>query len=192
DQVVASAGNSLRFKIEYDPAVRQSDRGKQRPLGDEPSDPTVGELADLTVGAVLAIALRREGLMLVPEKPRGEPIRYRVARADDKLESWPVGYKPDARTSEVSPAIMEFTNVEIAGFTLAEVVDVIGPRLEIPVLWDTAALDRAGIDPTKVDVSLPRSRRTYKSILGKLLAQGRLKGELRVDEAGTPFYWITR
>ena len=40
-------------------------------------------------------------------------------------------------------------------------------------------------------VTLPRSRTTYSLALKKLLFQAGLKFEVRVDEAGTPFLWIS-
>lgn len=200
EQLLAQANKSLKFKIAYAPTtipaqVSNPARTSNRPQTSKrlaARQPLDTELSQLTIGTAMAIALRSEGKILVPEKPRGKAIQYRVTRLEKNAEAWPVGYKPDARSSEVSPEIMEFTNVEIDGFTLAEVVDVIGPRLKIPVVWDTATLAQHKIEPAKINVRLPSSRRTYKSILRKLLSQGRLKGELRVDEVGTAFYWITR
>ena len=40
-------------------------------------------------------------------------------------------------------------------------------------------------------VTLPRSRTTYSLALKRLLAQAGLQFEIRVDEAGTPFVWIS-
>ena len=40
-------------------------------------------------------------------------------------------------------------------------------------------------------VSFPLKRTFYKKALENVLFQARLRSELRVDEAGTPFLWIS-
>ncbi|MEM6798266.1 MAG: hypothetical protein AAF589_02015 [Planctomycetota bacterium] len=152
-------------------------------------DTRVGEL---TIGTALAISLRQQGLSLVPQKPRGKLVELHIVRADDDTESWPIGYEVKGPPRPVAPDLMEAINVEIDGFTLAEATAAITPRLKLPVFWDRSALARHKIDPAAIDVRLPRSKMSYKRILEKLLFQARLRGQLRTDEAGTPFYWIGR
>jgi hypothetical protein len=41
-------------------------------------------------------------------------------------------------------------------------------------------------------VTLPRTKTYYKRVLDRVLAQARLGAQVRIDEAGTPFLWITR
>lgn len=150
------------------------------------------ELRGLSLGCGLAIALKAEGYAAAPEKPRGEPVRVRVGLASDLKESWPIGWPNEASPSETAPVMFERINVEIDGYTLAEAVGAIAPRIEMPVYWDHAALAERRINPAEVQVKLARTRTYYKRILDKLLFQARLKGEVRVDEAGTTFFWITR
>ena len=40
-------------------------------------------------------------------------------------------------------------------------------------------------------VSFPQSRTTYSIALRKMLFKAGLKFEVRVDEAGKPFLWVT-
>ena len=86
---------------------------------------------------------------------------------------------------------MEFLNVEIEGYTLQEAIDAIAPRLKLPIFWDHAAFAEHKIDPATIQVHVPRTRTFYKRILDRVLAQARL-AELRVDEAGTAFLWISK
>ncbi len=64
-------------------------------------------------------------------------------------------------------------------------------RLEAPVLYDHNSLARSGIDIANKQVSLPATNTYYKEILDQLLKQASLKSEIRVDEAGRPFLWIS-
>lgn len=187
-ELMAQARRQLQLQLAFDPSTERA-LAKLKPLQ--------VELSSLTLGTTLAITLRNAGLAILPEKPRGETVRYRVSPIDwtkgrDKKETWPIGYKPDARPSEVSPIIMQSINVEIDGFTLAEAIGAIGPRLKMPIVWDEATLAKHRINPTNIPVKLPPAKMYYKRILDKLLFQARLKGKLRVDEAGTAFYWITK
>lgn len=146
----------------------------------------------LTAGTGLAIVLRRLGLTLRPEKTRGQPVVHRVALLETVDDGWPVGWEPEQPPSRIAPALMEFVNAEIDGYTLAETFEVLGPRIKLPLYWDHAALAAHQIDPAAVQVRLAPTRTFYKRILDRALAQAHLTGQLRVDEAGTAFLWITR
>ena len=154
--------------------------------------PIADEVGNLTAGTGLAIVLRNYGLALRPDKSLGKPLALRVVLEGSVDDSWPIGWESKASPGETAPALMEFLNVEIEGYTLQEAVDAIAPRIKMPVFWDHAALAKDHIEPTKIQVHVPRTRTFYKRILDRVLIQGRLAGELRVDEAGTAFFWITR
>ena len=59
------------------------------------------------------------------------------------------------------------------------------------MLVDTNALAHHEIDLDKVLLTHPRSRTVYGIALRKLLFQAKLKYEVRLDDAGKPFLWIT-
>jgi hypothetical protein len=164
------------------------------------------ELKGLTSGTGLAILLRSKGLMLRPEKSRGEPVAYRIEMAHvdaidestlgksdgDEMKHWPIGWEPQKTPGELAPALFEFRNAEIAGFTLEETLAAIGQRVKFPIYVDHAALAAHQIEPAKIQVRLARTRTIYKRIIDRVLAQARLGSQVRVDEAGMPFLWITR
>jgi len=41
-------------------------------------------------------------------------------------------------------------------------------------------------------VKLARTKTSYKRVIDRILSQARLASEVRVDEAGVPFLWISR
>ncbi|QDU55491.1 hypothetical protein [Aeoliella mucimassa] len=157
------------------------------------AQPVPEEFQTLTTGTALAIMLKREGLVLVPTKPQGKEVELRIERASDATgDSWPIGWKPNRSPSELAPATAEEINAEVEGFTLAEAMKSIEPRLGIPVYWDHATMQAKEIDPNEVNVRLARQRTRLGRVADRLLFQGRLRGDILVDEAGTPFYWISR
>jgi hypothetical protein len=154
--------------------------------------PVADDIRGLTAGTGLAIVLRNYGLALRPEKSRGQPVALRITLIESVGDSWPIGWEPKSSPRETAPALFEFLNVEIEGYTLQEAIDAIAPRIKLPIYWDHAALAKDKINPATAQVHLPRSRTYYKRILDRTLAQAHLNGTLRVDEGGTAFYWITR
>ena len=163
--------------------------------------PIADEVSGLSAGTGLAIVLRGYGLALIPEKPLGQPLVHRIAvTAVDKthedtnsqLDAWPIGTESESSPAKLAPVLMETLNVEIDGYTLAEAVNAIAPRIKLAIYWDHAMLATHKIDPAAVKVKLPRTRTYYKRVLDRVLAQGRLALQLRVDESGTPFLWITK
>lgn len=153
--------------------------------------PIADEIHNLTAGTGLAIVLRGYGLALRPEKKVGEPVALCIVPIDTAGDTWPIGWEPKTSLGETAPGLMEFLNVEIEGYTLQEAVDAIVPRIKLTLYWDHASLAKHKIDPAKIQVHLPRTRTFYKRVLDRVLAQAHLAGTLRVDEAGTPFYWIS-
>jgi len=55
-----------------------------------------------------------------------------------------------------------------------------------------ALVERTRIDPAAIQVQLARTRSSYKRIIDRVLSPARLYSQIRVDESGTPFLWITR
>jgi hypothetical protein len=169
-----------------------------KPIGDE--------LQGVAVGTGLAILLRREGLVMRPEKLRGQPVALRITSlgADALMQStvgkesetnpthWPIGWQPDEIPGNLAPSLSAEINAEIDGYTLAETLAALQPRIKLPMYLDHAVLAASRIDPNAVKVKLPRTRTFYKRVIDRVLAQARLGASLRVDEAGRPFLWITR
>jgi hypothetical protein len=149
--------------------------------------------------------LRSSRLALRPERLRGQPVAYRVqpiaaAAIDEEtlgrsdgadLKGWPIGWEPQHTPGELAPSLFEYRNAEIAGFTLEETLAAIGPRVKIPIYIDHAALAKHKIEPAKIQVRLARTRTIYKRVIDRVLAQAKLGSQVRIDEAGTPFLWIT-
>ncbi len=154
-------------------------------------EPVLDELQGLTAGTAVAAILRPLGLVLVPqEQPDGE-IRLAILPVQQASESWPIGWPSDRSPRETLPDLFSFLNVEIADTPLSEALEAIGARLPAPFLYDHNSLARQRIVPAEIPVSLPEGRTYYQRILTRLLSQAKLTSELRVDDAGSPFLWIS-
>jgi hypothetical protein len=149
------------------------------------------ELTEISCGTALACLLRPAGYCLVPQTT-GNEINYSVVNAQSSIkEIWPVGRTPEKPLPEILPGLFEFLNVNVQNVSAATALEAIGKRLKTPVLYDHIALSKYKIDPAKATVSFARARSNYSMALGKMLFPAGLQFEVRLDEAGTAFLWIS-
>jgi hypothetical protein len=191
----------LQTKLSHKPSVNAEAEQAMRTAA-----PAVDELKGVAAGTALAITLRNCGLVMRPEKSRGQPVLYRIVVAGPEvirgptlgkmaatdMQYWPVGWEPEKSPGEMAPSLFVSRNAEIDGYSLEEALAAIGPLLKIPMHLDRAALKTHRIEPEKLPVKLAKTRTTYKRVLDRILSQAHLGSEIRVDEAGVPFLWITR
>ena len=149
------------------------------------------ELRGFTSGTALAAIVRPLGLVLVPNRPQGGELGLVLMPSSEAKESWPIGWPPEKAPGTIAPRLFKFLNVEIRDIMLADALEALKPRLELPLLMDHNSLIRFRIDPSKVQVAIPAGKTFYKKILDHLLSQAGMSAELRIDEADTPFLWIT-
>lgn len=148
------------------------------------------DLSGLACGTSLAYIARCAGLALVPRTSAGG-TEYEMVAASAGTEAWPIGWKPEMPVPKLLPAMYEFRNVNIVGVPISQVLSAISQRMKITVLMDHNALTRWGIEPEKAIVKLPVGKSTYALVMQRALFQAKLKYEVRQDEAGTPFFWVT-
>jgi hypothetical protein len=153
--------------------------------------PMTLELKDIAAGTALAIALRREELTLRPVHVENG-LELVVERYERDREVWPTGWKAKESSKQLAPKLFEALNFEIDGYTLTKALDALAPRLTVPVIMDEWVLARENIHPEKIQVKVPPKKTFLMNAVGKMLSQARLVGELLIDDAGTPFLWVTQ
>jgi hypothetical protein len=153
--------------------------------------PLTEELQGLASGTALAFVLRPAGYALVP-KPGAGGYDLQIVAVKNAQEIWPVGLPAEDRRRELLPVLSEVIEVQIdKGTLLTNALAAIGGRVKAPFLIDHNALAAEGVELDKVTVQLPARKLNYSIILNSLLGQARLVYEVRTDEAGQPFLWIT-
>ncbi len=150
------------------------------------------EFKGMASGTALAAVLRAANLGLLPEHATGKAVALRVAPLAADEESWPVGWKPQTSPSRVAPAMYKYTTVEIEGYSLAKALEALAPHMGVPLVFDERTLAARHIDPAAVKVKFAAGKTYIRRAVDSILSQARLAGELRVDEAGRPFYWMTQ
>jgi len=168
------------------PLVMEPELGKAL----EMDDPMRDELQGFSRGMALAVLLRPVGGVLVPRKPARAEVELAILDGKSSAELWPIGWATQEDTSKLAPKLLETLSAEIDGVTAAEALDAIQQRVEVPFLWDhnSLALRKVKLD---TPVSLPAGKRLYSKLLTEILGKVRCRYEIRVDENGKPFLWIS-
>ena len=184
--------NSILKKTGYPISI---DRSTEQIISRAQSSTDI-ELEGFTLGTSLALTLRQIGLVFEPFRPQGKDIRLLVRPVNEKEKNWPVGWPISESRKKAAPKL--FVKVSFQGVLDTEILkllEAIEGRLDIPFVFDRARISAVGIDlpATKVSFSRPGKKSSYDLVIEKVLNQckPKLKSEVRIDEAGKRFLWIT-
>jgi hypothetical protein len=167
----------------------QMDQGTRRSFAE--TDKVEEDLKGMSSGTALAYLLRPVGLAMRPERLPSGDLQYVVAASGAIAEPWPVGWPLEKRRQEIAPQMFEMIDVDIEPIPLSTALQVIGERIEMPVILDKNNLVKHEVNIDELKVSFPAKKSTYSVVLTRLLGQGRLTSDVRVDEADKPFLWVT-
>ncbi|MDO4551388.1 MAG: hypothetical protein Q4C96_09085 [Planctomycetia bacterium] len=152
------------------------------------------ELQNVSRGTALAYVLRYVGLYLVPglASENRQVLVYRfIPAAEAGEEIFPVGHTLHDQVSTVFPEIYETFRANVHGADLATILAAVEERLQVPFLYDYNSMVRFGIETAEITVKYKPRATSYSQLLNHVLSQGNLQKEIRVDEAGNVFLWIT-
>lgn len=181
--VLKRISGTLKFSFLADGPARQAMMG---------DDPVLDELQGLSAGTAIASILRPLGLVMAPQTQPGGQVRLWITDVRQSTESWPVGWPSESSPRDTLPSLFTFAgNVAIEDTPLDVALQAISQRIKAPILYDHNSMVRQRIDPAVVNVSLDEGRTYYQRIISRLANQAGLTSELRVDDAGKPFLWVS-
>lgn len=160
-------------------------------------DKVTVDLNGVSAGTALSILLRQHGLVFHPQSKQGSGVELRVVRKEDAKEFWPPGWPVEEAPVNAFPKMFQRIPLQVNQTPLASVLTAIERRLELSFLVDPGATkdkDGNAVDLSQTLVSYNKAKTSYALALSKLLLQAkpRLRHELRKDENGETFLWITR
>lgn len=151
------------------------------------------ELKGISTGTAIATIARPLGLALQPKREQGKPMEVRIVDSKAADENWPIGWPIELPPVAVEPKLFQKMPIEIRNFPLNDVLDAVEKRAGVPFFYDHNTLAREGLELANVKVTLVQKKVTLKVAISKMLNQSkpRMSEEIRVDENGKPFLWIT-
>jgi hypothetical protein len=159
----------------------------------ESEEVIIDELQGLSVGTALSAAVRPLGLIVEPKREQGAEIKLHLRDSREADENWPVGWPISDSPVNVSPKLFTQLDLQIRMVALKDVLDAFQGRLEIPFLYDRNGMARKGLEPAEIKVTYVKNKTNYGIAMRKVLEQSKpkMKYELRIDEVGKPFIWIS-
>ncbi len=158
---------------------------------DREGGPVLVELQGLALGTALACVLRPAGYVLVVEK-KGGAFQLAAVPARQAQDIWPVGFRVRKLRGQRFNRLFVAVPVNVAeGTRVTQVLAAFQKGLKMPILVDHLGLAAAGLDLEKLRTSHPPKRRAYLFALERLLGRAGLRVEVREDEAGRVFLWVT-
>lgn len=152
------------------------------------------ELQGYSIGLGLALALRQMGLVLEPTRPPAENVQLLIREFDENGKHWPVGWPISESRKKVAPSLFVKVPVQAFDTPLIDLLNAIETRSKLSFVYDNAAITQKEIDlKTKVTFARPGKKASFDIVIDKVLTQvkPKLKSELKIDEVGKPFLWIT-
>ena len=115
-----------------------------------------------------------------------------MVRSERSLkERWPVGWPPELKKHELVPQLFDTLPIEIYDTSIRDVLRAIESRLGTPILFDEGLREAADLDPDETKVSVQLKRSFYGKVIRQAVFNAKMKSELRTDERGKGFFWIT-
>jgi len=143
-----------------------------------------------SVGTVVAALLRPHELVMVPSVEGGRTT-LRVVREQSAKESWPVGWKSKLKKDELVPKLFDSVPIEIYDTPVTEVMQALEARLETPILFDDGLFAAVNVDPATTKVTVKPRKTFYGRLIRETLFKVKMDSEVRVDENGKPFFWVS-
>lgn len=154
-------------------------------------DPVADEFNGLSYGVALAAVLRPLGFVFVPEKKLGEKLQLLVTDSKNAEKPWPIGWDSPTSAGQLAPDYFKQTTAEITDFVLVEALEAIQKRVKLPMVFDYNNVARQRVDLQMKVSTKKKGKRSYAAVVDEILYNAKLKAEMRIDEAETPFLWIT-
>lgn len=142
-------------------------------------------------GTALALILRDAGLGFRPLRTPSGSVELVIDPLSVAKDAWPVGWKPKLSRPKTAPSLFVPGPVSLENVKLVDIFHAVSVKTGIPVHVDYYAAARHRIDVNGLRVSYPPRKVSSSVLLRDLCALHKLSRELRIDERGTPFVWVT-
>lgn len=175
---------SLPLRTNLSPSARTALRSDEK---------VSNEHQGMSTGTALSIELRKHDLVLRPSPKQGRGVELEIVPTSQAPESWPQGWPSKEAPVTTFPKLFEVTALQLNNIQLDSVLDAIARRLKIEFIVDPAAWGQKPVDLSTVKVTYNKPRSSYSAAIGAILHQSKpqLRHEIRLDENGKPFIWIT-
>jgi len=183
---IESIGLPGNMKIKFTDAAREKTLGRRPESALEPI-----ELQGFTKGSAIAIVLSQYGLGFRPRYVAPGHFDIEIDRGDESSNMWPVGWKPEQSFSEILPAYFRAIPLDVEDVNINALVGAISEKMAVPYFSSASALTSKGLDINALKYTRKNDRISPARLLTAIGDKMDLGFDVRVDEAGKMFLWVT-
>ena len=190
-RTAVEAIDSLKLPSVFQVRFADSAREQAFAVADVPAD-SLASLVGMSKGTAMAIVLAQYGLGFRPLAGNGPGyyiIEIHAGGENDNL--WPVGWKTKETLISINPALFRAVEFELEAVELKGLIAVIAERIQLPCFYADYQLQAAGINPEQLAYSRKRDKVTPSRMLTLLGDKFKMGLDVRCDEAGQCFLWVT-
>ncbi|MFK7818126.1 MAG: hypothetical protein AB8G99_05375 [Planctomycetaceae bacterium] len=141
-------------------------------------------------GASLAILLNDIGLGFLPERqPNGSLALLITKQAKEPL--WPIGWQPTLSLAKTIPNFYKRIDVSLPKVKLTRVFSAVSSSTKIPIFVDQYHIKAKGQQFEQMMVEVKPTKMSWFAVMRKVTVRNRLNFDIRIDELGKPFIWVS-
>ncbi len=149
-------------------------------------------LKGLSKGTALAIVLNDYGLGFRPLRTPEGTIELAVDPFTKTTDVWPIGWEMAAiERRKAAPKMFQLVPVELEDVKLIDVLAAVSVKTDVPILIDHYRIAAKQIDLDNQRVSQKPSQVSWSLLIKRLANSAKLTREIKRDESGRPFVWIS-
>lgn len=183
---VESVGLPVNMRMKFTEAARQQALA-QRP---ESALDNI-ELQGFTKGSAIAIVLAQYGLGFRPRYVSPGHYDMEIVRGNESDNLWPIGWKPEQSFSEILPTYFRAIPLDVEDVEVSALVGAISGKIGVADFSSAYALTAKGLDINTLRYTRKDDRISPSRLLTAVGDKLELGFDVRVDEAGKMFLWVT-
>lgn len=183
---VESVGLPTNMRMKFTAAAREQALA-QRPE----SAPETLELQGFTKGSAIAMILAQYGLGFRPKYVGPGHYDMEIDRGNESSNLWPIGWKPEQSFSEILPAYFRAIPLDVEEVEVSSLVGAISDKLGVSDFSSAHELTAKGLDVNTLKYTRKNDRISPARLLTAVGDKLELGFDVRVDEAGKMFLWVT-
>ena len=181
-----SIGLPGNMKMKFTDAAREMAFGKK-----PATTPDTIELQGFTKGSAISIVLSQYGLGFRPRFVAPGHFDIEIDRGNEANNLWPIGWKPEQSFSEILPAYFRAIPLDVEDVTIDALVGAISEKIAVPYFSSASVLKAKGLDIYAMKYTRKNDRISPARLLTAIGDKMDFGFDVRVDEAGKMFLWVT-
>ncbi len=190
DQTLTEAMQDLAIPEEY--PVRMSREANEWLESEFPNEPVFRQSLDsFSRGTALAMLLNDYGLGFKPVRTPAGQIEIAIEPLQKTTQVWPVGWQLKDSRQKTAPALFTLVPIDLENVALTDVLNAVSVKSKLPVRYDHYRIEAHNLDMSKMMVNYRPRQTSYSLLLRGITNPNLLEYDLKIDELGQPFIWIS-